>query len=189
MADTAGGFLLETAGEWIDPNGDPWIVELEWAELDGRAECVGIKLTSARLWGEDRQVGGVRSNTSPRPITAQVWRSFAPAAFLADERRSFTEPLDVVVGLEGRTVAEHTGAPEAFTRRRLSAEQLETTVAAYNDAWRAGAPTGEAVRAAFAATGDYISVSTARNRIEAARRKRLLPTTVKGRARGGPVDA
>lgn len=69
---------------WQSKSGDLWGVEFQLVELDGRAECVGVRVSS---FSDD-------STAAPRPLLAQTLKELPMASVLAKARRG-TADLEV----------------------------------------------------------------------------------------------
>jgi hypothetical protein len=82
--------LAEHSREWQTEDGSWWIADTTWVEIDGRAECVSVNLSSCRVI--DGEVVPTRAAQGARPIRSAVVRSF-PMSMLADIRRNISEML------------------------------------------------------------------------------------------------
>jgi hypothetical protein len=186
-----------SAFPWRDPSGDLWSVDLVWAEIDGRAECVGLAFQSYGGtfldYGEAEPLRPLSDEDEVHPVRAGLLRAFTMS--LIDEAR----------GERARDLAElpDDSLPRqrrdeklaAFTEngrgRRLVGrdgqplpvdEALDEVAAIYRQAWREG---GNPTAAVSQAIG--ISRSAAAKRVRRARDAGLLPETSRGRANAGLV--
>lgn len=106
--------------DWTGPDGSEWLVELTWARLDGRAECVGIELRSfiaadgdvrTRV-GDGDAAKPVKKGGAVRPLKAQVLRALTMSV-IAERRSAWVD----VLGDDG-PFGDH---PEADRRRAARA--------------------------------------------------------------------
>src|SRR5689334_3249895 len=67
---------IVTLERWRAPDGTYWDCELTWVDLDGRAECVAIKVTAA---------------AHERPVTAQRLRQVPVGRFVEEHRRALRD--------------------------------------------------------------------------------------------------
>ena len=89
---SASGQYSEVAGS----TGGHWVVDIDWAEIDGRAECVGLSLRSFVPAGDDF-VGPAVVDDEVRPVRSTVSRAL-PMSLIeearAAERAAWRDPFD-----------------------------------------------------------------------------------------------
>jgi hypothetical protein len=111
-----GTDLPHTRHLWPDPRKGPWGVELRWRILDGRAECVGIELTSV-----DRGDGV--------PLTGTILRDLQVPRLIAADRAAMSGGAT-----KGRQ-AEYAGPPGM---RRSAVDRYRLVATLYRDALSRG---------------------------------------------------
>lgn len=181
--------LESIRGEWVDPNGEKWAVDMLFVVLNGRAECVGLGIRSITPTeqGRWRPVDG-----EVRPIRAETLRSFTMSV-VEEARAQFAAVLGdkgaLSPGLDDRERERLRTAFTASHRSKLvdadgkpvpTRDALAEVARIYGAAWRRGDSPTKAVAEAF-----KISKSAAAKRVARARAAGLLPPTEQGRARGG----
>lgn len=190
MGKSRHTIAVSNSKEWADPSGGHWMVDMDWAVIDGRAECVGLTLRSFVPAGADG-VRPVRKSGELRPLRTEVLRAFTMST-IEESRSDIVQPL----GSDGLW-PEEVGLRKTFTAgraRRLvgaSGETLPPTEALaevariYTAAWQRGDPPTAAVAEALS-----ISRSAAGKRVARARAAGLLPPSPgQGRARGAGVTS
>lgn len=173
--------------EWQDPDGNVWDVVTEWAEVDGRAECVGLTLRSYHFDGE---VGGRRllrvrptRKAAIQPVTSTIWRAFNAAGFIEQRRRVMAEGTGTMRKHEKFRAPRRRGLTGADGNPLPPMDALEAVARVYTDASNAGRNPTKAVAEAFT-----LSDSAAAKRVSRARAAGLLPPTTAGRARAAGPD-
>jgi hypothetical protein len=85
--------IEETQGLWpadADPD-QTWYLKLTWAPIDGRMECVGVELRSARLPGDQEPAGsllrGRKWRVEPKPLTSALLRELPIGELIAMTRQ------------------------------------------------------------------------------------------------------
>jgi hypothetical protein len=185
--------LSTSTRRWEAPDGSLWEIVMQWAEVGGRAECVGMELRSYRRDYLSGKMWPLPRSDGPQPISSEVWRR-VPMSIIDDGRAGHADFLDVVARTERprhpESLEEIRAVRKLFTepggRGRklvgenghvLSAVQALTEVAAiYREAWRAGLNPTQAVAEALS-----LSRSAAAKRVRRARDAGLLPETTRGR--------
>ena len=79
---------------WPDPDRGPWLLVLHWTRVDGRIECTGLELRSARQGHEPRGSLLLTHDVEPTRLTTTVLRALPFAATVQDTKRAmghFTE--------------------------------------------------------------------------------------------------
>ena len=192
-----------TPEPWVDADGDRWLVVMTWAELDGRAECIGIEIRSFAAVGQDpgaavgqgETVKPIRPRDSIRPVRGGALRRFGMSQ-VDDARRRWAELLGAAGPFgpptRGTKRAQDAAAFSADGRGRrlvgadgqlLSADEALAEVArVYKAAWVGENPTAAVAREL------HLSESAAAKRVARAREKGLLPPTTRGRAAGSIDD-
>lgn len=141
---------------WPDPDGGPWRVELQWGEVDGRPECVGVQLAQVVLTESESEARCVRA------LTAAILRRIPVADWIADDRATIAPPVEATGGM-----------------RKSAADRLRAAAEVYQAATRAGRKPTRAVAEHFG-----ISSGGASNLVARARAAGLLPPTSRGKAAG-----
>jgi hypothetical protein len=86
------------AREWVGPDGGHWLITTTWAEVAGRAEVVGLEITSvANVDGEWRTP---REDESPRPVRTSILRAI-PATLFHQQRAGWVEALSTDGAFDG----------------------------------------------------------------------------------------
>jgi hypothetical protein len=75
-----GDLLPDTFRFWPNARTGPWKVELHWAVVDDRAECIGVTVTSDY---EPARGKGARL----RPLRTTEWREINPSTFIEEDRQ------------------------------------------------------------------------------------------------------
>lgn len=163
---------------WPDRETGPWRMRLDWLEVGGRLECVGLTLEAA-------------DHESPTPLTTTVLRSIPLPQLVRDGSVGRRRLLAGFAGKEGQ-VTETDWVPPFSNRREahlsargpgrkveITEDFLKEVAEVYNEAFRARHAPTAAVAQAF-----FKSHSAASKWVAAARAAGLLAPTSKGRARG-----
>lgn len=144
---------------WPDRTAGPWVVELVWRILDGRPECVGLRLASTDVFDDlDSEGGG-------EPVTAALIRLLGIPALIAADRAAMT-PAEREPQL-----------PPSV--RRSTADRFRKVAAVYRAALVEGNKPVATVAAEFG-----ISQSSAANLVARARAAGFLPPASPGVATG-----
>lgn len=200
MGKTVRVIGTNTTEAWEAPDGSRWLLLMTWAEVEGRAECVGLELRSFAALGDDPggavnqgdEVRPVQGSSSVRPLRGEVLRRL-PMAEVELKRRQWAELLADDGPLSGhadndRRRSDHAAFVSTGRGRTLvgpdgaplpADEALEEVARVYLEAWQVGEPT-LAVAEAFS-----LSRSAAAKRVARARERGFLPKTTRGRAAGG----
>ena len=161
---------------WPDEWEGPWRVELAWDEIDGRVECVGLRINAA-----DR----------PRRLTTSKLRELKLGRLVETEKARKATALANVARLLP-AFASHR-APEELTEKwqqrkgrppLYGPEHFERVAAVYQQAFRQGPPPTRAVAEEF-----QVQRSTAGKWVARARKAGLLGPTTKRVDRGVFDDA
>lgn len=115
-----------------------WTVGLEWAEVDGRVECVGVTV---------RHVEGAK------PVTASLLRSIPFGRFVADKRRQrHGTLLRLATGYAGQrseALAERQLDEYAAGKPRYGEDHWRDVAEVYREAHRSGEAPTRAVAEVF----------------------------------------
>lgn len=166
------GLELEDFGDvtmsWArypDENG-PWMLRMYWQTIDGRPECVGIKLSSMATKAENRAVPPpLQMPETGVPITTGVIRDLKLGERIRAERERLTP--------QGVAVARPPGLRES------TFERLKEAAAIYRAAYATDGKPTTAVAEHFGLT-----VGGASNLVSRARDLGLLPPTSRGAPQG-----
>ena len=83
-----GDRLPSTFRFWPNERTGPWKIELHWAVVDERAECIGVTVTSDYDYGPARG-----RNARLRPLRTTEWREINPSTFIEEDRGGLAEML------------------------------------------------------------------------------------------------
>lgn len=174
-----GDHLTPSSRLWPDPENGPWLITFRWQAINGRAECIGIDVTSVRPADASSWMGGGKLPEIGIPLTTSVLRGVRLSELIAEERESMARVYDDFFR-ESETAATYRGAGQMRegTRRRL-----ERVVEAYREAWQQGKPPTQTVAKRL-----NISVSAAAKLVARARQVGMLPPTRPGVAVAKPDD-
>jgi hypothetical protein len=183
---------------WPDPHAGPWQIEADWADINGRLECIGLSFRKGWARSEDPKTG----QRTDRPFAELVDGGALPSAVQAAEMRM---PIDTIVNQlraeYGWWPAALRSVPDASAETLTLADELEQRLGGrsgrygtehwrqvadiYLAAWRSGSSTPtKAVREHF-----HVSTSTAGKWVAKARAQGLLPTAPgQGRPGGNPSN-
>lgn len=157
----AGGRdITRTHDRWTTPGGGCWVLEMHWQLIDRRPECVGLKLYSTPLDGQEA-VGGLPDVGVP--LTAGDIRGLSIGERIRDTRAA---------------LAGHVGRPPV---RQSTEARLREATRVYLDAFARGEPPTSAVAAHFGITPGGASTLVWR-----ARDAGMLPLTSRGTPMGAP---
>lgn len=178
--------------DWRDPHGRRWIVRTTWAEVEGRAEVIGIELRShlGTRWGErgtSSYVVDVPAEGAT-PLTASIWRALNVGDIIQKQRKGQTRNLERVVGLPSDRaekwgedlVAFRAPASKRGGRPPLEPQHFVEVAGIYLETWRKGDSPTKAVANHFG-----VAQSTAAKWVMRAREMDLLGQTTPGKAGGG----
>lgn len=181
--DEDSGGLGHGSRVWEAPDGSRWRVVTRWADIDGRAECVGLELHAigdARVkskllrWFPMSVVEQARqSQASNAERGARMARSGAKVGRLTGEEyaAALDEQHKAFVTPQGRRLLGEDGQPLP------TADALAEVARIYRDAWAKRRNPTKAVAEALS-----LSRSAAAKRVRRARDAGLLPETSRGRA-------
>lgn len=89
MGDDAKPILGTTTQLWPDPDDGPWHITMTWADVGGRAECVGVELWNGAVPQEAESEGQRRYRplaAGPSPLLASDVRSLPLAGIIQTAR-------------------------------------------------------------------------------------------------------
>jgi hypothetical protein len=152
------GALTPTHHFWPNPRRGPWVVEMEWAEINGRAECVEAHVKLA-----PRSVRGGRES-GPRRLTTSILRGIPFGRLVEEDRASMSVLMPDAADLYQRPAG----------MRDETYEELRQVAEVYRQAVNSGRPT-MAVAEHFTLTH-----SAAAKRVARGRDIGLLPPTGQG---------
>lgn len=154
-----GDDLSPTVHLWPDRQAGPWLLELRWRVIDGRPECIGLRLASGDtfrdLIAEDWEPG------DGQPVTASLVRLLGIPAHIATDRAAMTEALTEPIPTPGM--------------RRSTIARFQRTAEVYRHALAEGHKPVAAVAEAFGITS-----SSAANLVARARAAGFLPPASPG---------
>lgn len=167
---------------WADDRGDVWDLTYEWAEIDGRLEVVGFRVSGTRRVTADllREVRiGERVKRQRRERIASV-RSIATSSGFV----GVNEPTAADEAAHERVVSRAAAQLGRVSHRRTrhTVDDLEQVAQVYREAFDSGPDPVRAVAEHF-----HLSLGGARHRIAAARNHpevSLGPAPGRGRAGG-----
>lgn len=157
---------------WPDRDEGPWLIDFEFQPIAGRAECVGIQVTSARpLDAQPWQAGGKLPEVGI-PLTTSVLRGIRLSELVTEIRETNAE---LAAMLDEQEEARAFAAPPGM--RPATARRLQRAAEAYQEAWRRGQPPTQAVAQRL-----NVSTAAAASLVARARSAGLLPPTTPGKA-------
>ncbi len=154
-----------TYHRYPDEKDGPWMLQLYWQQIDGRPECVGMKLSSMAGRSENRKVPPpLQMPERGIPLTTGIIRDVKIGEIMRGDREHLTRRTEVVrpAGLREST----------FLR-------LQETARIYREAFAAGGKPTTAVAEHFGLT-----VGGASSLVSRARDLGLLPPTTRGASQG-----
>lgn len=171
---------------WPDGQRGPWLIDIMWAPIGDRDECIGLEIRSyrerkgERAWPPELPTW----DQDPAILTTTTLRELPFATIVADLRRErraghvdFTDWL--------ATQPEYQSEADQASLRRLRSAGTRRPAAAlaevaqvYRHAWETGRPPTQAVAEHF-----VISHSAAAKRVSRARQAGYLPLTTRGKPR------
>lgn len=166
---------------WTDPRGGRWVVTLTWSTVEGRAECVGVRIVAA----------GVQApGDALQPLTSSIWRSFPVGQTIERQAAGWEDKLKELVETGGQISErweEQLAAFRQHTGRRggrppdpdKGPDHFREVALCYAEAWRRRERPRQAVAKRWG-----ISPSTASKWIARARDLGFLSPTSAGRAGG-----
>lgn len=171
--------LSATEETWADAPEGGWSVELLWADIDGRVECVGLAVV-----GE-----------GSKPLTASVLRQLPLGSVITEGRRAQMRRANAMAGpvltdlspadleaLRGDAAERVSGL--TARRRRYEPEHYQQVAAAYDEAIAAGIPPTAHVQQ----TLGLRTRSQAAKQVARARERGLLPPTTQRVPKGNADD-
>lgn len=183
-------FLATADVAWTDPAGRKWNITTEWAEIDGRAECVGVRIASFQPYtGSGEGLIEAADFRDVVAIKSTTLRAFPISVIEEARRRMARFPLDERASDPVRRARDAFRAPRprsltgADGKPMPTAEALGEVARVYSDSWRAGADPTKTVAETFTLTR-----SAAAKRVARARDAGLLPKTKQGRPRAGQTE-
>lgn len=171
---------------WPDPETGPWLVQLRWGAINGRAECVGIDITSARPEDvfEDRWSALTeRMPETATPLTTSVLRNLRIGELIAEEREQMATTMGELVGPDDESL--NVFGASGRTMRDSTRKRLQRVADTYRKAWHQGKPPVQTVAKRFG-----VSEAAASKLVFRARSAGMLPPTSSGvpAAAGGDVS-
>lgn len=159
-----------TYQRYPDPDRGPWMLELRFQDVDGRPECVGLKLTSMATREENDQAPPhLQLPEIGIPLTTGIIRDLKLGERIRDSRTHLDRPL---FG-EPAPVVRPSGMRESTFKR------LEEAAEVYKAAFAGQGKPTSAVAEHFGLT-----VGGASNLVSRARELGLLPPTSQGASHG-----
>jgi hypothetical protein len=162
------GSYAPTCRLWPDEQEGPWLLVLFWQVINGRAECVGMDLTSA----QSPHVEALGFHHRPEigiPLQTSTLRDLKLSELVADARAAIAELI----------VADQAPVFTARQMRPRTVKRLETVAETYRRAWRQGKPPVKAVAKRL-----NVSNAAANSLVARARAVGMLPPTSPGVAAG-----
>jgi hypothetical protein len=154
-----------TFHRWPDEDG-PWMLRLYWQTIDGRPECVGMKLSSMATRAENRHVPPhLQMPATGVPLTTGIIRDMKLGERISSGRKA--------VSPGRREVQRPVGLRESTFERLKEAARI------YQEAFAAGGKPTTAVAEHYGLT-----VGGASNLVSRARDIGLLPPTSRGSSQG-----
>jgi hypothetical protein len=164
---------------WKDPDGNPWKVQLEWAEVGGRAEVVGFHLVSYEHKPKDSKG---RETIEPLPggpskLTTTVLRALNVGTTIEKQRRHFRRKLEELPhGRRADLAAFAAPSPvKVQASWRYPPEHFAEVARVYRDAYAKAQPPTRAVQRHFG-----VASSTAAKWVRRARDLGYLAETSPG---------
>jgi len=154
-----GSDLDPTTHLWPDRRTGPWLLELRWRVLDGRPECIGLRLASGDVFPDLSSDAWVEGDG--QPVTAALIRLLGIPSHIATDRAEMMPLPDGPVLPPGM--------------RRSTADQFRKAAEVYRAALAEGRKPVLAVAEAFDA-----SPSSAANLVARARAAGFLPPASPG---------
>lgn len=106
MAEKLNHRLLPpTRHRYPDPDAGPWVITLEWVEMDGRPECAAVQIS--------------REGGEPAPMPGALLRQVPFAEYVASDRAAMAPPVEATGGMR----------KSAADRLRLAAEVYQKALA------------------------------------------------------------
>ncbi len=168
MATTRNGErLAPTSRLWPDEAEGPWLLSFRWQVIDGRAECVGLNITSTVTDREARDLD-VEVSIVPRrgqPLKTIVLRDIRLAELLHEERVRH-DHLAVAPDQPPKRLYQ---PPKEM--RPATARKLQLVAETYSSARASGAKSANAI----VAEKLKVSIGAASNLVNRARDAGFLP--------------
>lgn len=182
--------VRHTAHLRLDDRGRPWHIHLGWAVVDGRFECVDVRIHSTPIdAGKLEQVNPLPPGAEPGAVTSTGLRSLTIGSLIDAERTAQVDHLEAAFGGRWRAASQDAVAAiadeiEQWRRGhgRLSSELLAGVAYQYSAALAAGQDPTKRV-----AELNHISHSTAAKWVARARAIGELPPTRRGVKKGRPT--
>jgi hypothetical protein len=156
---------VTTVHRYPDDKDGPWMLQLYWQTIDGRPECVGMKLSSMAGRSENRKVPPFyRMPERGIPLTTGIIRDVKIGEVMRADRERLTSRTEVV-------------RPAGL--RESTFQRLQEAARIYREAF---ASTGKPTTAVAEHFG--LTVGGASNLVSRARELGLLPPTSRGASQG-----
>lgn len=155
--------LPATLHLYPDADSGPWLLVLFWRVLHGRAECIGMELTSAQVADAPERMP--HRPEDAQPLTAVLLRGIRFGELIAKDREA----------MAGMLVPEEARTYTAPPMRPTTVAKLREVARVYLAAGQAGESPTKAVAKVLGISDTYASVLVTR-----ARAAHLLPPTTPG---------
>lgn len=159
---------------WPDEDHGPWLIRFRFQLIRGRAECIGVEVTSARPSDVKRWEPGGRLPEVGLPVTASLLRELRIASLITEVRETNAKLL---ASLGEQEQAAAFNAPPGM--RPETIKRLQRVANAYQAAWQRGQSPTKAVARRL-----KITDAAAAKLVSRARSVGLLPATSPGVAAG-----
>lgn len=163
---------LKAAMLWPDRDEGPWLIDFEFQLIAGRAECVGIQLTSARPPGAQSWQAGGKLPEVGIPLTTSVLRGLRLSEMVTEIRETNAQLAALI---NEQDEAQAFAAPLGM--RPATARRLQRVTKVYRAAWDRGHQPTQAVAKRL-----NVSSGAAASLVSRARAAGLLPPTSPGKA-------
>jgi hypothetical protein len=174
-----GGHLPPTLRLWPDEQAGPWLLVFFWQVIDGRAECVGMDITSTRSPHVEQWWQLEKRPELGSPLRTSLLRELRLSELIAEQRASEQFRLE---NFTARPEQGPLWAEVKASMRPATAKRLEQVAKVYRSAWARGGQPTQAVAKRF-----NVSPGAAASLVSRARAAGLLPPTSPGKATGQEV--
>lgn len=171
--------LTSVSRLWPDENDGPWLINFRFQLIAGRAECVGVGITSARPPDTSSWEQGGKLPEVGIPLSASLLRDLRIASLITEVRETNAE-LQEMLGAREEAAAFRAPPPNM---RPATVKRLQRVADAYQVAWRRGQPPTKAVAERL-----KVTLPAATSLVARARAAGLLPATSAGVAAGEPKE-